>query len=73
MRTITIVIRDLPKGAGATVITDAGAPAIGQQRSPAEDLAAKVLRICAAQGQGMQYGSASAALAGELVFARGDT
>lgn len=32
MRTITIVIRDLPKGAGATVITDAGAPAIGQPR-----------------------------------------
>lgn len=72
MRTITIVIRDLPKGAGATVITDAGAPAIGQQRSPAEELATKVLRICASHSQGMQYGDVSAALAGELVFARAD-
>lgn len=72
MRTITIVIRDLPKGAGATVTTDAGAPAIGQQRSPAEELAATVLRICAAQGQAMKYGDVSAALAGELVFARAD-
>ncbi len=67
MSTITIVIRDLPKGAGATVITDAGTPAIGQQRTPAEDLAATVLRICASHAQGMQYGTASASLAGELV------
>lgn len=70
MKTITIVIRDLPKGAGATVITDAGAPAVGQQRTPAEDLAATLLRICASQGQGMQYGNATATLAGELAGSR---
>ncbi|MFC5524045.1 hypothetical protein [Polaromonas jejuensis] len=70
MPTITIVLQDLPKGRGVTVLTDAGAPCVGQPRSPADSLAMDLLRTCKAQASSVQYGSASATLAGELAQAR---
>ena len=66
-RTITIVLTDLPKGRGVTVMTDAGAPAIGQVCTQAQALAMDLLRTCKAQATSVQYGQASATLAGELV------
>lgn len=65
MKTITIVLTDLEKGKGCAVITDAGAPCIGQQRTPAQSLAMDLLRTCKAQAVSVQYGQASATLASE--------
>lgn len=66
-RTITIVLQDLDKGRGCTVLTDAGAPAIGQPCTPAQSLAMDLLRVCNLQASSVQYGQSSATLAGELV------
>lgn len=71
MTTITIVLRDLPKGRGVTVITDAGAPSIGQLCSPAQALAMDLLRTCHKQASTVQHGTASATEAGELLAAKG--
>jgi len=73
MDTITIVIRTLPKGKGCAVQTDSAPPAIGQPRTDAQELANKLLRICASQAATTQYGTASATLAGELVQAQATT
>lgn len=70
MTTITIVITDLPKGKGCTVQTNSAAPAIGRPLTPAEAVSMDLLRICAARTCGVQYGTTSAALAGELVRAQ---
>lgn len=67
MTTLTIVLTDLPKGRGVTVQTNAGAPCIGQPRTPAESLAMDLLRLCKAQASSVQYGNLSATLAGELL------
>lgn len=67
MTTITIVLTDLPKGRGVTAQTDAGAPCIGQPRTPAEALAMDLLRTCIARADSVQYGTLSATLAGELL------
>lgn len=71
-RTITIVLTDLPKGRGVTVVTDTGAPAIGQVCTPAQALAMDLLRTCKAQATSVQYGHASASLAGELAETKAD-
>lgn len=70
MATITIVITDLPKGKGCSVLTDAGAPAVGQPRTPAQELAAGLLRTCQLQASCISFGAAPATLAGELAIAR---
>jgi hypothetical protein len=70
MATITIVIRDLPKGQGCAVLTDSAPPAIGQPRTDAQELSNKLLRLCANQAATTQYGTASATLAGDLVQAQ---
>lgn len=67
MKTITIVLTDLPQGKGVTVQTDTGAPRIGQPCTPAESLAMDLLRTCKAQASAVQYGTPSATLAGELL------
>ena len=67
MSTITIVINDLPQGQGADVITDAGAPCIGQARTPAESLAMDVLRMCKAQAIRTQYGTLTGQLLADLL------
>lgn len=67
MSTITIVLKDLPKGKGVTVQTDAGAPCVGQSRSPADSMAMDILRQLHRQAADIQYGQATATLAGELV------
>lgn len=69
MTTLTIVLTDLPKGRGVTVQTDAGAPCVGQLRTPAEALAMDLLRTCGRQADSVQYGQASATLQGELMKA----
>ncbi len=68
--TITIVLSDLHKGKGVTVITDAAAPSIGQPCSPAQALAMDLLRTCKLQASSVQYEQSSATLAGELVQAQ---
>lgn len=70
MKTITIVLIDLEKGMGCTVITDGAAPRIGQPTTPAESLAIDLLRICKLQATAVQFGQKSASLAGELTQAR---
>jgi hypothetical protein len=70
MSTITIVIKDLPKGRGFTVQTDAAAPCVGQPRSMADSAVMDILRQMQRQATDVQYGTASAALAGELLDAR---
>ncbi|SFB96077.1 hypothetical protein SAMN05216344_10698 [Polaromonas sp. OV174] len=55
MKTITIVLTDLPKGAGVAVITDADSPCIGQPRTPAQSLAMDLLRTCRAQANKVQH------------------
>lgn len=70
MSTITIVLTNLPKGRGVTVQTDAGAPVIGKPTTPAEALAIDLLRTCKAQATSVQFGVATATLAGELVQAQ---
>lgn len=70
MATITIVLRDLPKGQGCAVLTDSAPPSIGHPRTDAQDLANRLLRLCASQAATTQYGTASATLAGELVQAQ---
>lgn len=72
MTTLTIVLTDLPKGRGVTVQTNAGAPCIGQPRTPAEALAMDLLRLCSRQADSVQYGQASAALHGELTQAQAE-
>ena len=67
MTTVTIVLTDLPLGKGVTVHTDAGAPCIGQPRTPAEALAMDLLRTCKAQASAVRYGIHSTTLAGELL------
>ncbi len=67
MARITIVIDDLPQGRGFTVQTDAGAPAVGQQYTPAEEFGNSLLRTCLLQAQDTQFGTAAASLAGELL------
>jgi hypothetical protein len=69
MSTLTIVLTGLPKGKGVTVQTNAGAPCVGQQRTPAEALAMDLLRLCSRQADTVQYGQASATLHGELMHA----
>jgi hypothetical protein len=66
MKTITIVLMDLERGKGCAVITDSAPPRIGQPNTPAESLAIDLLRICKLQANSVQYGQASATLAGEL-------
>lgn len=69
MKNITIVLMDLEKGKGCAVITDASVPQVGQPRTPAESLAMDLLRTCALQANSVQYGQASATLAGDLATA----
>lgn len=70
MASITIVINDLDKGRGCTVQTNAGATRMGEQRTPAQELAAKLLRTCASEAHSVQFGTKSATLAGELLDAQ---
>ena len=67
MSTITLVLTNLPKGMGVSVQTDAGAPSIGQQCTPAQALAMDLLRTCKAQANSVQYGQHTATLHGELM------
>lgn len=69
MARITIVIEDQPAGRGGRVVaqTDAAAPGIGQQYTPAQGVANTLLRALALQVSDVQYGNASASLAGELL------
>ncbi|MES2972409.1 MAG: hypothetical protein V4757_02325 [Pseudomonadota bacterium] len=71
MKTVTIVLRDTKSAnrPGVAVITDAGAPTIGEIRTPAELLAMELLRQLNVRAQSVQYGNESARLAGELVAA----
>ena len=70
MKTLTIVLTDLPKGRGVAVLTDAGAPCVGQSRTPAEALAMDLLRTCVRQADSVQYGNPGATLAGDLLQAQ---
>ena len=72
MTILTIVLTDLPKGQGVTVQTNAGAPCIGQPRTPAEALTMDLLRLCNRQAHSVQYGNANTALSGELVKAHSE-
>lgn len=67
MARITIVLEDLPRGAGCTVQTDAHAPTVGRQYTPAQLLANSLLRACVQSAEGVQFGNGSASLAGELL------
>lgn len=69
MKTITIVLLDLPKGKGCAVMTDAAPPAIGQPVTPAEALAMDLLRLCNQRANSVQYGQQTATLAGDLMQA----
>jgi hypothetical protein len=68
MARVTIVIEDQRQGPGRiTVQTDAGVPSVGQQYTPAQILGNILLRTCHLQAEELQYGNASATLAGELL------
>lgn len=68
MARITIVIEDQPSGRGRVVAqTDSAAPGLGQQYTPAQHVANVMLRSLALQTDDLQYGNASASLAGELL------
>ena len=69
MTTITIVLTDLPRGRLVTVQTNGPPPRTGFF-TPAEALSMDLLRICQARASEVQYGNASAWLAGELVAAQ---
>lgn len=72
MASVTIVITDTPRGYDCTVVTNAAAPTVGVQRTPAQELGAKLLQICHRQAALTTYGNDCAAMVGEMVRAEAE-
>lgn len=70
MTTITIVLADLTSDRGVTVKTNGPPLGLGGLSTPAEALSIDLLRACEERATQVQYGNASAWLAGELLAAQ---